>query len=74
MASLKEGRKIILAKVIKGKYKDKRIEVKIAPHANDCEVYFDGKKLDRVQSVHIHMRMGELTKLNIITLAGEQLD
>ena len=58
----------ISAKVIKGIYKDKEIEIEIGKSSDDTKVWLDGKLLPPdalIQSIHIAMRVGKMTTVTI---------
>ena len=65
---------IIRAFVQTGKYKDKEVEVKIGKNSNETEILVNGKPLNNVFGIHLHIRAGEMTTLIIEKFVGEKLD
>jgi hypothetical protein len=61
---MKQG--IIVAEVKKGRYKDSQIELEIGSSAMDSLIKINGKRFDWVQAVHIHIKVGEPTKMVIM--------
>lgn len=49
-----------------GIFKDKEVEIGIVPSSLDCYVKVNGKEIKGVESAHIHMRMGQQTKIVLI--------
>lgn len=63
---------IVKAKCISGIYADKDIEVHIAPNSKDCKVIVGKIEISsKVLSVHIHMRAGKMTEMNLILVKSE---
>jgi hypothetical protein len=53
----------INAIVKKGLYKDEEIEIEIGDEGNNSKIMVNGKILNNVLGAHIHIRVGEKTKL-----------
>ena len=53
----------INAIVKKGIYKDGEIEIEIGKTSDDSKVKINGKTLTNVIGAHIHIRVGDVTKL-----------
>ena len=56
---------LIIAKGVRGIYKDKDIEVEIGESSEKCRIKVNGKEVEDIFGVHIHMRVGKLTKIII---------
>lgn len=54
---------IIIAKGVKGIYKDKEIEIKIGNHSDNSDIKVNGKKVRGIFGVHIHIRVDKETTL-----------
>ena len=70
---MKNGRKtnIIIAKGVSGIYKDKEIEVEIGENSQTTFIKVNGKKINSIFGVHIHMRTGEQTTLVLEKYKGD---
>jgi len=53
----------IIAKGVSGIYKDKYIEIEIAENSENCKIKVNGKEIQDVFGVHIHLRAGQQTTL-----------
>jgi len=62
----------INAIVQRGRYKDGAIEIEIGQTGKDSKVKINGKELKNVIGAHIHLRAGEITKLNLELYKAEK--
>lgn len=53
----------ITARGVKGIYRDKNIEIEIGEHSEDCKILVNGKEVQGIFGVHIHMRAGRRTEI-----------
>ena len=62
---------LIIAKGVSGIYKDKEIEVKIGENAHTSTIKVNGKKINSIFGVHIHIRLGKPTTLVLEKYKGD---
>ncbi len=71
MKKKKMKKNLIIATGVTGIYKDQDIEIEIGKHSNECHVKVNGKEVNDIFGVHIHLRAGELTTIVLEKFAGK---